>query len=97
MCDAKTISLVISDDEGPMIGASMNHFRDGVRINMTISDFDGFIHNCIITNGDIISFSYVGYKVKEIIIKDINAIDGTLIVNMTKGSNKKKETIIIGE
>lgn len=97
ICEAKTISLAISDDEEPMIGASMNHYREGARINMTISDMDGFIHNCEITNGDVITFFYVGYKVKEVIIKDVNAIDGTLNVKMTKGSNKKKETIIIGE
>ena len=93
----ENINLAISDDEEPMIGASMNHYREGARINMTISDMDGFIHNCEITNGDVITFFYVGYKVKEVIIKDVNAIDGTLNVKMTKGSNKKKETIIIGE
>ena len=93
----KIISIVISDVEGSMIGVTMNHKRNGKIIQSTISNIDGIINNCKIVNGDVLSFSFIGYKRTEIIISDVNAIGDTLNVKMTEGNIRKKETITIGK
>ena len=93
----KIISIVISDVEGPMIGVTMNHKRNGKIIQSTISNIDGIINNCKIVNGDVLSFGFIGFKRTEIIISDVNAIGDTLNVKMTEGNIRKKETITIGK
>lgn len=97
ICMPKTISIIIANSSEPMTGAIVSQYRKWEKIRTDLSSIDGTVLNYTITNGDIITVSYVGYKSKEIHIKDVNAIDGTLRVQMTKGNNKKKETLVIGE
>ncbi len=78
----------VSDSTGPLPGA--NVVVEGTT-NGTQTDFDG---NYAITasKGDILSFDYIGFKTKQIKIKDANVIN----VLMKEDAQALEEVVVVG-
>jgi iron complex outermembrane receptor protein len=86
---AQSVSGTVSDATGPLPGASVliKGTTKGVQTN-----FDGQYTLEDISNGDIIAFSYVGYKTQEIPYTGQATIDVTLV----QDADALKEVVIIG-
>ena len=83
------ISGVVSDSEGPIIGASI--VEKGVKGNGTVSDMDGKF-NMSVKPGATLIVSYMGYKKVE-----VKAVAGKEIqVNMQQDSELLNEVVVVG-
>lgn len=83
------VSGVVSDSEGPIIGASV--VEKGAKGNGTVTDLDGnFVLNC--KPGATLVISYMGYKKLE-----VQAVAGkTLHVTMQQDSESLDEVVVVG-
>ena len=83
------VSGVVSDSEGPIIGASV--VEKGAKGNGTVTDLDGnFSLNC--KPGATLVISYMGYKKVE-----VQAVAGkTLHVTMQQDSEALDEVVVVG-
>jgi len=84
----RTISGTVSDAEGPLPGVNvlLKNTTTGVE-----TDFDGNF-TIIANTGDVIVFSYVGYKTVEKTIGDSNTIN----ILLEEDSNVLEEVIVVG-
>lgn len=96
-CTPKNISLKITGGTERLVGAAVSHYREWKKQGTQLSDLFGTVQDFTITNGDIITISYYGYKQKEILIKDVDAIGNILNVQMTKGNSNTKEIMVVGD
>ncbi|MEM6718704.1 MAG: SusC/RagA family TonB-linked outer membrane protein [Bacteroidota bacterium] len=89
MAMAQSVSGTVSDTTGPLPGASVlvKGTDKGTQTN-----FDGQFTLDNMTNGDVIVFSYVGYKAQEITYTGQPTIDVTL----ESDTDALKEVVIIG-
>ncbi|MDO7675824.1 MAG: TonB-dependent receptor, partial [Flavobacteriaceae bacterium] len=87
LAKAQTVSGNVSDDNGPLLGASV--VVKGTA-NGTTADFDG---NFTIQagSGDILVFSYVGYTAQEVAVGNQTTINVVLVAN-----NELDEVIVTG-
>ena len=87
LAKAQTVSGNVSDDNGPLLGASV--VVKGTA-NGTTADFDG---NFTIQagSGDILVFSYVGYTAQEVAVGNQTTINVVLLAN-----NELDEVIVTG-
>ncbi len=69
-----TITGVVTDAGGPLVGVKV--IVKG-KINGTTTDLDGF-YSIKAKKGDILKYSYLGYKLKEVIVKGKTKIDVVL-------------------
>lgn len=71
----KTISGIVSDSTGPLPGVII--IVKGTT-NGTQTDFDGK-YTILVQTGDILVYTYVGFKTKEVTIKESSIVNVTLI------------------
>ena len=84
-----TVSGTVSDNNGPIPG--VNVIIKGTK-NSTVTNFDGtFTINSIPANA-VLSFSFIGYKTKEVSINNQKKINVILEENL----NSLKEVVVIG-
>ncbi|MBG6187972.1 MG2 domain-containing protein [Flavobacterium sp. CAN_S2] len=85
--NAKMISGIVSDGQGPLAGVSIvvNGIQRG-----TSTDFDGF-YQIEAATGEELTFSYIGFESQKITI-DSNIID----VNLEESSNSLQEIVVMG-
>ena len=83
------ISGVVSDSEGPIIGASI--VEKGVKGNGTVSDMDGKF-NMSVKPGATLVISYMGYKKVEVKAEAGKEIQ----VNMQQDSELLNEVVVVG-
>ncbi len=84
-----TVSGTVSDNNGPIPG--VNVIIKGTK-NSTVTNFDGtFTINSIPANA-VLSFSFIGYKTKEVLINNQKKINIILEENL----NSLKEVVVVG-
>ena len=84
-----TVSGTVSDNNGPIPG--VNVIIKGTK-NSTVTNFDGtFTINSIPANG-VLTFSFIGYKTKEVLINNQKKINIILEENL----NSLKEVVVVG-
>lgn len=89
LAQAQEISGTVSDASGPLPGASV--VIKGTT-NGTQTDFDGNYTISGVQDGDVLSFSYIGYKGQDITISGQNTID----VVLEEDAQALEEVVIIG-
>ncbi|MEO8236473.1 MAG: TonB-dependent receptor [Flavobacterium sp.] len=83
-----TVSGTVSDNNGPIPG--VNVIVKGTK-NSTVTNFDGTFTITVPVNG-ILTFSFIGYKTKEVPINNQSKIN----VILEENSNDLKEVVVIG-
>lgn len=83
-----TVSGTVSDNNGPIPG--VNVIVKGTK-NSTVTNFDGTFAITVPTNG-ILTFSFIGYKTKEVSISNQSKINVVLEENL----NDLKEVVVVG-
>ena len=87
--DEGTVSGVVTDEQGPVIGASV--VIKGTT-NGTVTDFDGKFSIPGAKQGDIIQISYVGYVTQEIKWNGSSSLQ----VNLRADSQNLDELVVVG-
>ncbi|TDE00180.1 MG2 domain-containing protein [Flavobacterium sandaracinum] len=85
--NAKMISGIVTDDQGPLSGVSI--IIDGLQ-RSTQTDFDGY-YQIEAAIGEEITFSYIGFETQKITIKS-NIIN----VQLEDSSNSLQEVVVMG-
>ena len=91
----QVLTGTVTASDGPLPGA--NVIIKGTQIGV-VTDFEGYYTLNKVSNGDIITFSYVGFKPKEVtytgqsqisveLIEDLVSLDEVVIVNYGKQRN----------
>ncbi|MFH4969428.1 SusC/RagA family TonB-linked outer membrane protein [Gaetbulibacter sp. M240] len=84
---AQTVTGTVSDASGPLPG--VNVLVKGTSVG-TVTDFDGNFEIGA-TNGDVLVFSYIGYKTQEVTVSG-----GTVNVTMAEDAALLSEIVVIG-
>lgn len=84
-----TVSGVVTDEQGPVIGASV--VIKGTT-NGTVTDFDGKFSIPGAKKGDVISISYVGYVTQEIVWDGSQALQ----IHLKADSQNLDELVVVG-
>lgn len=85
-----SITVYFSDNGEPCIGCVLIHGRNGKRVNAVVSDIDGKVYIRDIRKDDVLTFSYVGYKTKDVVILSEPTTDA-INFSLTPGKNKETE------
>lgn len=84
---------VVEETGEPLIGCTVNHFRNSHRVTAIASDIDGEYMLKNVQPGDIVQFMYIGYRTKEVTLE--NAVPKEITVTLREGNPKKMEYLVI--
>lgn len=85
----KKVTLIVSDNAGPVIGA--NIFVKGTTIG-TVTDLEGKASLSNVSEGDVVTISYIGYLTQEVTIGP----SSTYTVQLKEDAQSLSEVIVIG-
>ncbi|WP_238389851.1 SusC/RagA family TonB-linked outer membrane protein [Arenibacter aquaticus] len=85
----QTVSGVVSDETGPLPGASI--VVKGTT-NGTQTDFDGNYTLSNVANNAVLVFSYIGYKTQEVAVNN----QSTINVTLEEDASQLEEVVVVG-